>query len=362
MINPSVGLQIQTAAQNGDPDVVIRELLKRAGLNEAEVLGFVPLIGGNPVMSQVFRVRIYGTDGIPQSAILKLPAKSPIDRVREAANGSYQRELEVYRLLHDMQGGFQPRILSELYDPENGTSALLIEDLGPLPSSSEFTIGIVQDALIGLAKIHSRFWGDVRLGSEPWMRNGYRADIFNEDTSQFAPNWEGLRTSSSLHPCDHLNVNEVGSYLSDHLLEVLDELDARPCTLIHGDLHTENMMLRRTRATVEPVLIDWQDAVYSGASSDVAKFLATTLKPEAAEVHFEELIDFYFRELGIDVRADYPFSAFRRDVMLALLGTFANYVICATTEVQEGIDPASANRSLRSVSAVINVVKPLDTL
>ena len=77
------------------------------------------------------------------------------------------------------------------------------------------------------------------------MRDGCRADIFNEDTSQFAPNWEALRTSFSLHPCDRPNVNEVGSFLSDHLLEVLDELDARPCTLIHGDLHRENMMLRR---------------------------------------------------------------------------------------------------------------------
>lgn len=362
MINPSLGSQIQAAANNGKLDVVARALLTRAGLSEAEVTGYEPLIGGNPVMSQVFRVRIAGSTGVPQSAILKLPAKSPVDRAREAANGSYQRETEVYRVLRDLQGGFQPWILSELYDPENGTTALLIEDLGQLPAGSEFTIEIVRGALAGLAKIHSRFWGDVQLGAEPWMRNWYRADIFNEDTTQFIPNWEALRISPSLHPCDHPNVNEVGSYLSEHLLEVLDELDARPSTLIHGDLHTENMILRRNDSTTEPVLIDWQDAVYSGASSDVAKFLGTTLNQELARVHFEELIDFYYRALGENVRAGYRFSAFRRDVMLALLGTFANYVICATTEVTEGIDPASENRSLRSVSSVISVVRPLDFL
>lgn len=362
MINPSLGLQIQTAAQNGDPTLVARDLLKRAGLSEADVLGYVPLIGGNPQMSQVFRVRISGNGGIPRTAILKLPAKSSIDRIRESGNGSYQREIEVYRLLRHWQGGFQPRIMSELLDPGTGTTALLIEDLGQLPSRGEFTIGIVQDALAGLANIHARFWGDDRIGDNAWMRDGHRADIFNEDTSQFVPNWEALRTSSSLHPCNHPIVNEVGSFLSNHLIEVLDELDGRPRTLTHGDLHTENMMLRRNGAAVEPVLIDWQDAVYSGASSDVAKFLATTLSPEFAGVHFEGLLDFYYQALGEDVRASYPFPVFRRDVMLALLGTLANYVICATTADTEGVDPASENRSLRSVSALISVAQPLDAL
>ncbi|MYA60028.1 MAG: phosphotransferase [Chloroflexi bacterium] len=362
MINPSLGSMIQIAAQNGKLDAVALELLRRTGLSEVRVLDYTPLLGGNPVMSQVFRIRITGSGGIPRSVIMKLPAKSPVDRARESANGSYQREIEVYRMLSDMQGGFQPRILSELFDPDTGNAALLIEDLGRLPSRHEFTIGVVRDALAGLAEVHARFWGDSELGAASWMRDGYRADIFNEDTSGFSSNWEALSTSTSLHPCNHPIVNEVGSYLSDHLLEVLDELDARPCTLTHGDLHTENMMLRRNGATVEPVLIDWQDAVYSGATSDVAKFLATTLSPEIAEVYFEELIDFYYRALNADVRTDYAFSSFRRDVMLALLGTFANYVICATTEIAEGVDTSSVNRSLKSVSAVINVVRPLDAL
>lgn len=356
------GTEIQTAAKNGDLGLVARELLDRAGLRDAEVLGFVPLVGGNLVMSQVFRVRFLGDGGNRRTAILKLPAKSSVDRNREAANGSYQREIEVYRLLHDLQGGFQPRILSELFDPETRTAALLIEDLGRLPSVDEFTIGVVQEALAGLSQIHGRFWRDDQLGANPWMRDGYRADIFNEDPSQFEPNWEALSTSPLLHPCDRSTIDEVGTFLSDHLLEVLDELDSRPSTLTHGDLHKENMMLRRNGATVGPVLIDWQDAVYSGASSDVAKFLATTLSPKFAAVHFEELIDFYYRALGNEVRAGYPFRVFRRDVMLALLGTFANYVICATTEVTEGVDPASENRSLRSVSAVIDVVRPLEAL
>ena len=357
-----IGSQIEAAADNGDPRAVVQELLKSAGFRTARVRDYFPLGGGNPVMSQVFRVRIADGDHIPPTVILKIPAKSSADRIRESASGSYQREVEVYRLLRDMQGGFQPRILAELYDAEFRISALLIEDLGRLPKRNEFSVDVVADALAGLAQIHARFWGDEVLGANSWMRNGLRADIFNEDTEQFTPNWEVLQASPALNPCNEPNVDAVGSFISDHLIEVLGALEARPCTLIHGDLHTENMMLRRNGAASGPVLIDWQDAVFSGASSDIAKFLSTTLSPECAASHFENLIGHYHRLLPSEIRADYSFPDFRRDVMLALLGTFANYVICATTDISGDIEAASVNKSLGRVCAVINVVQPLDAL
>ena len=357
-----IGSQIEAAADGGDPRAVVQELLKSAGYRAARVRDYFRLGGGNPVMSQVFRVRISDGDRDTSTVVLKIPAKSRNDRIREAATGSYQREAEVYRLLRDMQGGFQPRILAELYDAEASISALLIEDLGRLPTRNEFTVNVVADTLSGLANIHARFWGDEALGANSWMRDGRRADIFNEDTERFTPNWEVLRSSPVLHPCDEPNVDAVGSFLSGHLIEVLDALDARPYTLIHGDLHTANMMLRRNGTAPDPVLIDWQDAVFSGASSDVAKFLSTTLSPECASTHFEDLIGHYHRSLSSEIPTDYPFPAFRRDVMLALLGTFANYVICATTDISGDIEAASVNKSLRSVCAVINVVQPLDAL
>ena len=313
-------------------------------------------------MSQVFRLRISGTDGCPATAIVKVPAKNQVDRYRESANGSYVREVEVYRLLRDMQGGFQPKILAAICDTNTKTTALLIEDLGALPRPGEFSVENLRVTMSNLARVHSRFWGNDRLGANWWMRNEPHADIFEEDTDQFAPNWEMLASSSVLHPCNQSTVNRVGEYLSEHLLDVLRELDNRPRTLTHGDLHTANMMLRRTDSAVEPVLIDWQDAVYSGASSDVAKFLSTTLAPNDAETHFDDFIAAYHTALPSEIRATYPFATFRRDVMLALLGTFANYVIGATTRVPDDIGPGSLNESLRSVSSVINVVRPLEAL
>ena len=296
------------------------------------------------------------------SAIVKVPAKLTKDRESEARSGVYARELAVYSLLRDMQGGFQPRIFAALYDPESQTTALLMEDLGELPRREDFTLATLRHALVDLAEVHSRFWGHQSLNANWWMRDGYRADIFNEDVELFAPNWKMLTRSSVLHPCDTPIVNQVANYLADNIEALLNELDDRPQTLTHGDLHTANMMLRRTDEPSAPVLIDWQDAVYSGASSDVAKFLSTTLSAQDAQHHFEGLIADYYAALRHSARSSYPFSSFRLDIMLALLGTFSNYVISATTRCPSNVDAKSLNSSLRRVSSVIDVVRPLDSL
>ena len=353
---------IQEAAESGDPTLVGEELLTDAGFKCATIKSYEPLMGGNPEKSQVFRVEIAGDDDTLSRAIVKVPSELPTDRDEEATSGVYARELEVYNLLRDMQGGFQPRVFAALYDPQSQTTALLMEDLGESPKHEEFTLETIRSTLIDLAEVHSRYWGDESLGANWWMRDGYRADIFDEDVELFAPNWEKLARSTVLHPWDTATVNGVADYLADNIVDVLNELDDRPRTLTHGDLHTANMMLRRTEDRPTPVLIDWQDAVYSGASSDVAKFLSTTMSPEVVRRHFDGLVTDYYSALWDHIRSDYSFAAFRRDIMLALLGTFANYVISAATSCPPDVDAKSLNSSLRRVSSVIDVVRPLDEL
>ncbi len=349
-------------ASSRAPASAAKELLRLAGFRDTEVQSCKPLAGGNPEMSQVFRVWVDGSDRFPPTVVMKLPAKDPAHRKLQANNGSYARELNVYGILRNLQGSFQPRLWSHIYDDDSRTAALLIEDLGKLPKRSEFNIQIMQEIMSNLAGIHSSFWEQNQLGSQWWMRNEPHADIFNEDTDQFAPNWEILTASKELHPYDQPYVNQVGRFVAANLLEILGELDHRPRTLTHGDLHTENMMLRSSEGIAEPVLIDWQDAVFSGASSDVAKFLSTTLTPEDPADSFQALISRYHTCLSAEVQAEYPLDFYRRDIMLALLGTFANYVIAATTELSDAREPGTINSSLKRVSAVINVVQPLHTL
>ena len=355
-------VDIDLACENGDPRQVGNALLSIAGFDDASVTSYQELAGGNPVMAQVFRVSIEGDQGVPSTAIVKIPAKRVADRRREAATGAYAREAEVYGLLGDLQGEFQPIIYASIFDPRLKLAALLIEDLGALPRRSEFDLALVRSVLRNLARIHRRYWSARSIGSAWWIRNGRRADIFNEDTDLFTLKWEALVNSPNLHPCNEPEVNKVGERLNLELLGVLDQLDDRPPTLTHGDLHTANFMLRRSQSRVEAVLIDWQEAAYCGASSDVAKFLSTTLDPTAAAEHFDDLTAGYHDELGNQITARYPYVSFRRDVMLGLLGTFANYVIAADTVEEAYNDPTAVNGSLRQVSRNISVLRPLDEL
>ena len=355
-------VDIDLACESGDPRQIGNALLSMAGFDDASVASYEELAGGNPVMAQVFRISIEGGMGVPSTAVVKIPAKRVADRRREAATGAYAREVEVYGLLEDMQGEFQPIIYASISEPQLKLAALLIEDLGALPRRGEFNLELVRSVLRNLARIHRRYWSARSIGSAWWIRNGRRADIFNEDTELFAVKWEALANSPSLHPCDEPEVNRVGEYLNLELLSVLDQLDDRPPTLTHGDLHTANFMFRRIQSRVEPVLIDWQETVYCGASSDVAKFLSTTLNPTTVAEHFDDLIAGYHDELGNQITARYPYVTFRRDVMLGLLGTFANYVIAADTAEEAYNDPTAVNGSLRQVSRNISVLRPLDEL
>ncbi len=355
-------VDIDLACESGDPRQVGDALLSMASFDDASVASYQELAGGNPMMAQVFRISIDGGPRIPSTAVVKIPAKCEVDRRRESATGAYAREAEVYDLLKNMQGDFQPIIYSSMYDPQTKLAALLIEDLGDLPPRSEFDLELVRSVLENLALIHRRYWGARSIGSAWWIRNGRRADIFNDDTELFAVKWEALANSPSLHPCDDPEVDKVGEYLNLELLNVLDQLDDRPPTLTHGDLHTANFMFRRSRSKVEPVLIDWQETVYCGASSDVAKFLSTTLDPSATAEHFDDLVASYHDGLGYQITARYPYITFRRDVMLGLLGTFANYVIAADTAEDAYNDPTAVNGSLRQVSRNISVLRPLDEL
>ena len=380
---PPVHRLIETAARAGDPMPIADRLLAQAGYSAARAAACEPLAHGNPVMSQVFRIFIDASDAAaPRTAVLKIPAARTADRRREAATGSYARELRIYQQLRDLQGTFQPRVYADAYDADAKTAAILLEDLGDVPQRANYRAEFSRDpelaraAMRGLAAIHRRHWRNHALGSRWWMRRAYRADIFNEDITQFTPNWEAIAANPALHPGDHPNVNAAAEHLQRHQRRLYAQLEQRPRTVAHGDLHTANMIVRRqpTDAAnhdddtddaprrVEPVLIDWQDAVFGGATSDVAKFLATTLYPANAAANFEPLAAVHHAALGSRIAAEYPYPRYRRDLARALLATFANYILCATISVPADTPAERVNYSLRAVAQTIRAVDPLSWL
>ncbi len=353
---------IEAAADRSDPTDIAKALMRRAGWVDASVKSYEVVPGANPMLSQVFRVYIETKHegSIPDSIIVKIPVANRVERRLEADEGAYAREAMVYEILAKLQGTNLPLLYASAIHEESKTSAMLLEDLGPPTPRGDWNIDAVTKTLVDLARLHSLHWEDDSLNGFWWMRSAPRADIFDQDPAMFNSKWSSLLISSDAGLYDDDELLRVANYLESNLVELLDVLALRPKTLSHGDLHQDNLTLRRNGdGTSTPVIIDFQSVVFGGATSDVAKFLGTA--PDAALVseRESELLGIYHRALTPEIQDAYSFDQLARDYRLALLATFANYVICSTAGPERCGMERSANRSLRSIARLVEFSKPL---
>lgn len=104
-------------------------------------LNLEEMTGHNPVLSQLFRVRIkYSskTPGHPDVVIVKIPPVDDEIRLREAAQGPYTSEVGAYKLLGSFQGGAIARMYSVVEDRDEQTACFVFEDLGSLQAGQKY--------------------------------------------------------------------------------------------------------------------------------------------------------------------------------------------------------------------------------
>lgn len=353
---------IDESAEDSDPTQIAESLFRRVGWNTAEVVSFEVLKGANPDLSQVFRIFIQDEEKtrVPLSAIVKIPVADSESRRREAKTGAYIREARVYELLKGIQGRFQPEIYSFAINDSSGTAALLIEDLGDYTIQHKWVVKDIFRAVSELGKLHSKYWEDSSISARCSLRDADRADLMGEDASLFESQWDKLLQLDTYPQHDYPELYNIGLYLKSHLNNVLDELNSRPKTLMHSDLHIGNLLVRLdANSNALPVLIDWQAAAYSGSTSDLAKLIPTAPIAEVMARHETRLLGIYYESLGADIADSYSWECFVKDYWLALLATLANYVIVAATDISDDATRRSINRSLESVACFVELARPL---
>jgi thiamine kinase-like enzyme len=96
-------------------------------------------------------------------------------------------------------------------------------------------------------------------------------------------------------------------------------MQERGRTVIHGDLHLDNLIFDRHRRDRPVVLFDWQTAAVGVPAWDVALLVFDSLSMEARRAAEDELFDRYLtqlRQLGVH---SYTLEQLRHDCGLALL-------------------------------------------
>jgi aminoglycoside phosphotransferase (APT) family kinase protein len=245
----------------GSPDDLdaawLEEILRRdGGLPHASVRGVRPArIGeGFGLEGVIARVSIVG-DRVPATVVAKWCA---------AADGA--REARFYRDVASHLEVDLPRLHAVAVDELSGRALLILEDVSParqgdllagLSASDERALA---DAM---AAVHAPFWDRT---SEPPVSG---TPVWRPDPAE-----RTAQTSAALPPF----LDAWDAFLSPRERNAIEAAPSRlpaafatlfaaPVTLIHGDLHVDNLLFRPDGT---PVVLDWARVSLGPAALDVA--------------------------------------------------------------------------------------------
>jgi aminoglycoside phosphotransferase (APT) family kinase protein len=229
----------------------------------------------------------YGLGGIAARLHLPRPAGGPGTLVAKwcpAAKG--RSEAAFYREIAPALDLDLPDLHGAWFDAPADRALLLMEDVFPARQGDaiEGLSPADADALVdAAASFHAAFWGDAAVPALDGLRRW-------ESAAGDAP----ARTAAALPAF----LAAHGDALSPAAREAIGDLPRRlegalaalreaPPTLVHDDLHGDNVLFRPDGT---PVILDWPDAALGPAAVDVAHLLVEALTVEGRRAREEALL------------------------------------------------------------------------
>ena len=273
----------------------------------------------------------------PQTLIAKLPlAERGVQSTYRAAQGrdlaalrGYHarcaREVRFYREIAPHGGVAIPRCYYASADEATLRIAILLEDLAAarggdvLAGCSPEEAALVLDPL---ARFHARWWTMAKAATFAWLPRwgGDHRERQARYARQVAP---FLARYGHQLPDE---VAEAVEWLKTLYGTVLAALDAAPTTIIHADLHLDNVLFVPSGSGTTARILDWQSVCTGPAAIDFANFSVGSLDAEQRRTDKGDLCHRYHVGLMAHGVRDYPLDAFRHDCRLALLRQLAGTV------------------------------------
>jgi aminoglycoside phosphotransferase (APT) family kinase protein len=268
----------------------------------------------------------------PASLIAKLPmARGPTVsayRARQERDPAlllrhYERCAREERFYREIAALFAPRPYYVAADDENRRVVLLLEDLSGGRQGDVLDGCSVDDAALvidELAPFHARWWGKraptsgfPHFGRNPRARQARYAELVEPFLAEYG---DALPTP----------VGGVIELLRSRLGAVAAALDARPQTLIHGDLHLDNLIFAARGESRPVVVLDWQTVSVGPPAWDLARFLFDSLSVEDRRSAEAALLDRYVTLLAAHGVPGYSVEDLWLECDLALLVLLAGTV------------------------------------
>lgn len=216
-----------------------------------------------------------------------------------------------------------PRPYYGAADAASHCIVLLLEDLarGDVGDVLEGCSSAQADSVLqAIAPFHALWWRDPRLSAFPWLpRWGQdipaRARRYGQNVEPFLARF-GERIPKRAHDLVHGLVRAYTPLLS--------ELADAPSTIIHGDLHLDNIIFGLPERDFPVWLIDWQGVMQGPGVLDLTLVNSVPV-PVRREVETDLLAHYHATlvERGV---TNYPMDVLRRHYHLALLADLAGMV------------------------------------
>jgi hypothetical protein len=258
-----------------------------------EEYGFTGLVGR-------VELRYEEADGeLPASLIVKLPMATGETvsgwRARQERDPAlmrryYERCVREHRFYSKTPVTFAPRLYYSAADDAQQRVVLLLEDLSGGRQGDELDGCSVDDARLlidQLAPFHAQWWGDRAPAS------GF--PVSGQDPRARQERYAGQVDRFLERYCDRLPnaLVDVLDRLRSQLVVVADALHTREKTLIHADLHLDNVLFEARGDGRSVMVLDWQTVSVGPPAIDVALFLFGSLSVEDRRTAERELLERY---------------------------------------------------------------------
>jgi hypothetical protein len=323
-------------------------VLRRSGAlgtdTQVTALSTSPIGEGAGLMGTLVRVALsYHPSGAagPRTLVAKFSTSSVENRAVAMIFGIYAREIGFYRHVAPGFPGASPQCFAAEYDPDTGSSLLLLEDLEDYRMGDQVAGCTAADAerLIDLlAPIHAGYWNRIDDPTLSWVPRIDGAMQLQGFAQGCTAGWD---------PC----VSRFGHVIApqiqarrDQFLAGLPELSGRmarlPQTLAHGDLRLDNLMFGRSPSQRSAVAIDWI-VTFSAAVHDLTYLLSQSLGIRERRSHERRLVASYQQRLTDLGVTDYSAEQAWADYLTAALYLFSYAIVIAGS-----LDPSNARAAL----------------
>ncbi|HVA88925.1 MAG TPA: aminoglycoside phosphotransferase family protein [Chloroflexota bacterium] len=324
------------------------DAIRRVAVTSAAVEVIGQDRGFTGVVARV-RLRYDGVEArAPASVVVKLPiaARDTPSAYRAARQANpvverrsierCAREIAFYQQVVRIGPLPVPRLYYGAADLAGARMALVLED-GRSARAGDALHGCApEDAprvIEQIAQVHAQWWEHPARhtldwiptwGGDPWVAQDRYSALVEPFLTRF-----GDRVPVS--------VRRLIDGLGNHYAGIRRALARVPSTLIHGDLHLDNILFQPPGEDPDVLIIDWQSVMWGPVVLDLAPFLVGSLAIETRRARELEILRRYHDRLvarGVD---SYPLARLREDFRLALLCHLGATVIWLGSVALDGL-------------------------